>query len=90
MAQGNTHGNTFLHYGKLSAMEAFDRLPKALRQALAHSEHNWSANQCLIELRKPKAKRRAEFASTEKAVAFISAQDARKHVRDAEAGLVCL
>jgi hypothetical protein len=69
-------------------MEAFDKLPRVLRQALANSDHNWSAAQALAELRKPKAKRRAQCASASIFAAEITAMDARKHARDAQEGIV--
>jgi hypothetical protein len=76
--------------GTLSNMDAYDRLPRELRQALQDSDQNWSAKQCYVELRRPKAKRRAQFATLDTAVSFIRQQDNAKHAADAAAGLVCL
>jgi hypothetical protein len=45
---------------KLTNMDAFDRLPKALREALANSDHNWSAYQAYSVLQRPKHKRPAQ------------------------------
>jgi hypothetical protein len=73
--------------GKLGNMDAFDRLPKAVREALRNSDHNWSAAQCLSELRKPKARRR--IADAQALVAFVTEQDRKAHERGAAAGLVC-
>jgi hypothetical protein len=70
-------------------MDDYDKLPKVLRQALANSDHNWSGGQCLTELRKPKAKRREQFATAERAAQFIAEADAKKHAVDASRGIVC-
>ncbi len=70
-------------------MGAFDKLPKALRQALASADHNWSAGQLFTEYRKPRAKRRPMLRDAATAAAFIKQQDAEKHARDAERGMVC-
>jgi hypothetical protein len=60
-------------------MSAFDKLPRALREALANADHNWSAAQLYRERRKPKAKRHAQLATNESTLAFLIEQDARKH-----------
>lgn len=71
-------------------MDAYDRLPKALREALQNSDHNWSAAQVRRETCKRKANRKPQLATTAAAVAFIRQQDNAKHRIDAMAGLVCL
>lgn len=81
-AKGNSE--SMLHIN----MDAFDKLPKVMREALANSHHNWSAAQARAELRKPKAKRRAQCANAARFASEIAAMDARKHVRDAQDGIV--
>jgi hypothetical protein len=71
-------------------MDAYDRLPRALRQVLQDSDHNWSAKQLRLESCRPKAKRKPQVATTAAAVAFIRQQDNARHMADAAAGLVCL
>ena len=84
MAQGNNHTHDKCSPGSMSA---FDRLPKALRRALAESDHNWNGEQLY---RARKTKRYGDKIGTIKqAIEFIRAQDARKHNQDAAAGLVC-
>jgi hypothetical protein len=56
-------------------MEAYDRLPKAIRQALANADHNWSAGD-MYTARRRKLKQVATIAD---AVAFISAADAKRN-----------
>jgi hypothetical protein len=70
-------------------MAAFDQLPKALRVALAAADFNWSARQCLTQLRRTKRNRRPQFANANTAAAFIHEQDIAQHKRDAEAGYIC-
>ena len=70
-----------------ASMAAFDRLPKALRRALADADHNWSGEQ-LYKARRAK-RHQDQIGTITQAVAFIRAQDARKHNADADAGLVC-
>lgn len=65
-------------------MAAFDKLPRALRQALAESDHNWSAA-CLLRARRAKHPAVHKLAD---AAAFIKTQDAAKHAADAAAGRV--
>src|SRR5262245_32380841 len=78
--------NTMLHKN----MDAFDQLPKALREALANSDHNWSASQALSALRKPKAKRIGRpYENAQTLAAYITTKDKAKHDADAAAGLVC-
>lgn len=84
MNRGNNDGTTPVYAG--DNMGAFDKLPKAVRVALANADHNWSGAQVLKEMRKRKNKRvpnAAGFAD------FIREHDANKHKRDADAGLVC-
>lgn len=66
---------------KVSSMEAFDRLPKAVRQALAESDHNWSAYQAYAVLRRTKHKRPAQAKDAAALVAFIRAEDSSKRVQ---------
>ena len=70
---------------KYDAMEAFDRLPKAVREVLRNSDHNWSAAQLYREYKRGK---RPEVKTAAACVAFIKSQDAKKHREDAEKGLV--
>jgi hypothetical protein len=74
-------------------MEAFDKLPEALRQALASSDHNWSARQ-VKRLRSAKTVKQAfghmfDFSSARGAIEAILTRDVLKHRRDASDGLVC-
>jgi hypothetical protein len=80
MNQGNSHGALFQPRGKLRNMEAFDRLPKALREALRNADHNWAGAQCLGLVRKHK---------TAGVIAILKTQDKAKHERDAAQGLIC-
>jgi Family of unknown function (DUF6525) len=69
------------------SMKAFDGLPKAIRQALANADHNWSGQQIA---RVRRAKRFQDKVGTvAQTVATIREQDIAKHRKDAEAGLVC-
>jgi Family of unknown function (DUF6525) len=67
----NTDGTTY-RAGLASNMSAFDQLPKLLRQALAQSDHNWSARQILRWLRGKKA-------TTAVIIAKIKKEDADKN-----------
>ena len=87
-SNSNNRGHDGYHASLESNMAAYDQLPKAVRQALQASDHNWSARQCLIELRRPKSRRRHQFANARTAAGFILEQDHRKHVQDAESGMV--
>jgi hypothetical protein len=71
-----------------SNMAAFDRLPKAVRQALANSDHNWSARQALVELKRPRKRRKAQCMNATALAEFIRQSDKAKHERDAAAGIV--
>jgi hypothetical protein len=62
-------------------------LPKAVRQALANADHNWSGEQLYKERRAKKHQDR--IGTIAKAVAFIRGTDVNKHREDAAAGLVC-
>ena len=66
-------------------MSEFDKLPKALRQALANADHNYSGEQIHRERRK----RGAKALSIAKVIELIAANDKRQHDKDAELGLVC-
>ena len=74
-------------------MGAFDQLPKALRQALANADHNWSARM-VLQLRRRKATNRiggmpVSFETTAGAIAALHISDTHKHRKDAAAGIVC-
>ena len=56
-------------------MFAFDRLPKALRVALANADHNWSGQQLLNARRK----KHPQVKTIAQAIAFIKAADAKMH-----------
>lgn len=90
----NTAGKAWVARGKYGDMELFDKLPKALRVALADSDHNWSAGH-VTQLRRAKTRRilpcgtKVSFATTAEAVTAIKASDISQHTRDADAGLVC-
>jgi hypothetical protein len=83
MPQGNNGEHDRLQPGRMSQ---FDKLPKALRVALANADHNWSGEQLLKARR---SKRYEQVRTIPDAIAFIKQQDARKHREDAERGLVC-
>lgn len=73
-------------------MAAYDRLPKLARQALAASDHNWSAKQ-VEKLHKGRKVVAAyghdfDFCKASGIAEAIATQDALKHLRDAEAGIV--
>jgi hypothetical protein len=70
-------------------MSDYDKLPRAVRAALADADHNWSGTQALREMRKPKAKRRAQCMNAAAMVATIREADAKQHRQDAERGIVC-
>jgi hypothetical protein len=69
------------------SMRAFDRLPKAIRQALANADHNWSGQQ-LYKARRAK-KNQDRIGTVAQTAAFIREVDADKHRKDAAVGLVC-
>jgi hypothetical protein len=71
--------------GRFDNMDAFDRLPKAVREALRNADHNWSAAQVYHEHKRRKVPAMRTAASI---AAFIREQDAAKHHTDAERGLV--
>lgn len=90
MRHGNNASDDSMYNGrglaKRDNMEAFDLLPKAVRQALANSDHNWSAAQLYFE---HKRRKRPECRTAAACVAFLTDQDKRKHEADADRGLVC-
>jgi TRAP-type mannitol/chloroaromatic compound transport system substrate-binding protein len=90
MATNAAHGP---HYRtrKLNNMEAFDRLPKAIRQALANSDHNWSGAQMLHTYRakRPKLYAGKVIKGVAAVVDVIAQGDKHKHEADAARGLVC-
>lgn len=68
-------------------MDSYDRLPKAVRQALANSDHNWSGSQVYYE--RHRRVRKPQMRNAKAIVEFIKLADIKKHNQDAEAGLVC-
>lgn len=50
----STKGIRPAKYSREQNMKAFDRLPKKVRQALANSDHNWSAAGILYDMRRCK------------------------------------
>lgn len=91
MRNSNTDGTTTLR--KADNMGAFDKLPKALRQALANSDHNWSAHMVRECRRKKRVVThngyRFSFETTADAVQALRYQDEMKHRKDAADGWVC-
>lgn len=69
MSNNQANGLRPARYDLAQNMEAFDKLPKAVRQALRESHYNWSAAGIRRDMRKFKIK-----AST--VVAKISVKDA--------------
>lgn len=87
MGKGNSAiGQPPAPYSLKENMRAFDRLPKAIRHALAYSDQNWSAGSIQRERRRknPKVK------DIKDAVAFIAERDRIINTRDAARGLVCI
>lgn len=68
-----------------SSMSDFDKLPRAMRVALANADHNWSGSQ----LYRAYKRRHGAVRTSALAVEFIKQQDAAAHREDAAAGLVC-
>lgn len=64
---------------RLSSMDAFDKLPKALRHALYYSDHNWSGEQLYREFKR----RNPKVRTVALALDFLKREDARKHREDA-------
>lgn len=83
-------GNTGPGPGNMSpgSMAAFDKLPKALRVALANADHNWSGEQLNSVRRRRSHPHHYRVATIPLAVAFLKSQDVKKHNADAAAGLV--
>jgi hypothetical protein len=69
-------------------MSEFDKLPKAIRVALATADHNWSGEQLNRVRRNRKHPHNHKVRTIADAVAFIKQQDAAKHRADADAGLI--
>jgi hypothetical protein len=65
-------------------MDDFDKLPKALRAALANADHNWSGEQ----LYRARKRKHPKVRTIPMALAFLKEQDARKHNADAAEGLI--
>lgn len=82
MSTNTSHGNT-----QSGRMDIFDKLPKALRVALANSDHNWSGEQ-LYRARRKKLYQ-DKIGTIPQAIAFIREQDIKKHRADAEEGIIC-
>lgn len=70
-------------------MLQFDKLPKALRQALASADRNWSGEQLNRVRRSKRHAHHYKVATIPLAVAFIASQDKTRHDADAAAGLIC-
>jgi hypothetical protein len=83
MRHNTTHGKT-----QPSSMDEFDKLPKALRAALANADHNWSGEQLQRVRRKRSHPHHHKVATIALAIAFIRSQDRDKHASDANAGLI--
>ena len=79
----NTHGRTLS-----GSMSEYDKLPKALRVALANADHNWSGEQLQHVRRKRSHPYHYKVATIPLALAFLQSQDKEKHERDAAEGLV--
>jgi hypothetical protein len=75
----NTQGRT-----TSGSMEAFDRLPKALRSALANADHNWSGEQLL----RARRRKHPSVRTISDTLAFLKAQDKRMHEELAAQGLI--
>ena len=65
-------------------MSEFDKLPKALRVALANADHNYSGEQIHRERRKQGAK----ALSIARVIELITMNDKRQHDKDAALGIV--
>jgi hypothetical protein len=74
MSHNFTNGRTF--HTSRDAMADYDRLPKALREALANANHNWSASQIYLAT-KTRAKGRKRY-STAEVLARVVVNDQRK------------
>lgn len=69
----------------LTTMADFDRLPRAVRAALAASDHNWAATVVLKELR---ARKNRRILNARHAVKLIVEWDRWKHRQDAGMGML--
>jgi hypothetical protein len=86
MSYRNNNGSNAC--GVDGAMSEFDKLPKALRVALANADHNWSGEQLHRVRRKRSHPHNYKVRTIPLALAFLKEQDARKHNADADAGLI--
>jgi hypothetical protein len=69
-------------------MFEFDKLPKALRAALAKADHNWNGEQLQAVRRKRSHPAHHKVNTIPKAIEFLQASDKAKHDQDAAAGLI--
>lgn len=69
-------------------MAAYDKLSRALRDALKYADHNYSAAQAYRALRKRKANRHPAAANTAALMAHMSEQDAKHHAAGVASGYV--
>lgn len=69
-------------------MFEFDKLPKALRVALANADHNWNGEQLQAVRRKRSHPHHHKVNTIPKALAFLQESDKRKHDQDATEGLI--
>lgn len=70
------------------SMHEFDKLPKALRVALANADHNWNGEQLQAVRRKRSHPHHLKVNTIAKAMAFLQASDKAKHDADAAAGMI--
>jgi hypothetical protein len=78
----------------LSNMEAFDKLPRVVREVLANADHNWSSAKVydVYKARRVVNYSDASFALGKGAAwgAFIKYHDSKKHNEDAQTnGHIC-
>jgi len=69
-------------------MDAFDRLPREAREALAAADHNWSAAQAYRVHKSRNHPHHYKVRTGKDIAAFIREQDIAQHNRDAAAGIV--
>jgi hypothetical protein len=70
----NSNGTRIIY----ERMDQFDKLPKAMREALRYADHNWSGGQLLRYYRK----KHPAVRTAALAVRFIRSQDAERHNSD--------
>jgi hypothetical protein len=82
----NSHGQDYEKATLHQNMDAFDKLPRDIRKAMAVSDNNWSAAHML---RARRAKRtRDKLKTIAQCIDVIRNGDIIKHRNDAERGLV--